>query len=92
MTIRKGLPLGSPFLFLGKIMIDRELIISVLAIAVYIIGGIGTFIGAGLILLMKGKDLWGLGEGHTLGYLFVLVGLALTIIGVLIMRILRNRI
>ncbi len=73
-------------------MIDKELIISILAIVVYIIGGIGTFIGAGLILLMKGKDLWGLGEGHTLGYLFVLVGLALTILGVLIMRILRNRI
>jgi len=73
-------------------MLDKELIITILAIAIYIIGGIGTFIGAGLILLMKGKDLWGLGEGHTLGYLFVFVGLALTILGVLIMRILRNRI
>jgi len=73
-------------------MIDKELIITILAIAVYIIGGIGTFIGVGLILLMKGKDLWGLGAGHTLGYLFVFVGLALTILGVLIMRILRNRI
>lgn len=73
-------------------MIDKELILSIFAFAVFIIGGIGTFIGVGLIMLMKGKDLWGLGEGHTLGYLFVFVGLTLTILGVLIMRILRNRI
>ncbi|MBN1957029.1 MAG: hypothetical protein JXQ81_08815 [Desulfuromonadales bacterium] len=70
---------------------DKELLLSIFGIAVYIIGGIGTFIGVGLILLMKGKDLWGLGEGHTIGYLFVCVGLILTILGVLIMRILRNR-
>lgn len=70
----------------------RDLIFSVLAISVYILGGLATFAGVGLILLMKGKDLWGLGDGHTLGYLFVCVGLVLTILGVLVMRILRNRI
>ncbi len=70
----------------------RDLIFSILAIFVYIVGGLATFAGVGLILLMKGKDLWGLGEGHTLGYLFVCVGLVLTILGVLVMRILRNRI
>jgi hypothetical protein len=70
----------------------RDLIFSVLAIFVYILGGLATFAGVGLILLMKGKDLWGLGDGHTLGYLFVCVGLVLTILGVLVMRILRNRI
>ncbi len=69
----------------------KDLIFSVLAIFVYIVGGLATFSGVGLILLMKGKDLWGLGEGHTLGYLFVCVGLILTILGVLVMRILRNR-
>jgi hypothetical protein len=41
---------------------------------------------------MKGKDLWGWGEGHAIGYLLVCIGLCLTILGVLIMRILRNRI
>lgn len=70
----------------------RDLIFSVLAISVYIIGGLATFAGVGLILLMKGEDLWGLGDGHTLGYLFVCVGLVLTVLGVLVMRILRNRI
>ncbi len=72
-------------------MLDKELILSILAIGIYIIGGVATFCGVGLILLMKGKDLWGLGEGHSIGYLFVFVGLALTILGVLVMRILRNR-
>ncbi|MDA3903445.1 MAG: hypothetical protein PF441_08375 [Desulfuromusa sp.] len=72
-------------------MKDKGLLIPILAIAVYIIGGIATFSGVGLILLMKGKDLWGWGEGHTIGYLLVFVGLILSILGVLIMRILRNR-
>jgi Flp pilus assembly protein TadB len=70
----------------------RDLIFSILAISVYILGGLATFAGVGLILLMKGKDLWGLGDGDTLGYLFVCVGLVLTVLGVLVMRILRNRI
>ena len=73
-------------------MKDKDLILSIFAIVVYVLGGIGTFGGVALILLMKGKDLWGLGEGHTIGYLLVCVGLILSILGVLIMRILRNRI
>jgi len=73
-------------------MKDKDLILSVLAISVYILGGVATFGGVGMILLMKGKDLWGLGEGHTIGYLCVCVGLVLSILGVLIMRVLRNRI
>lgn len=72
-------------------MLDRSLILSILAISVYVIGGVGTFCGAGLILFMKGKDLWGLGEGHTIGYLLVCIGLILSILGVFIMRVLRNR-
>lgn len=72
-------------------MKDKELVCSVIAIIVYILGGIMTFIGVGLIMLMKNQDLWGLGEGHTIGYLLVCIGLVLTILGVLVMRILRNR-
>lgn len=73
-------------------MKDKELILTIAAIGVYIVGGLATFVGAGLVLLMKGQDLWGWGEGHTIGYLLVFVGLCLTILGVLVMRILRNRI
>jgi len=70
----------------------KELFWPLIAFASYILGGLLTFGGAGLILFMKGKDLWGWGEGHAIGYLFVCVGLLMTILGVLIMRILRNRI
>jgi len=72
-------------------MKDKDLIFSIIAFAIYILGGLVTFAGGGLILLMKGKDLWGWGDGHAIGYLLVCIGLPLTILGVLIMRILRNR-
>lgn len=62
------------------------------AMAIYILGGLGTFIGLGLIVFLKGHDLWGWGDGRTIGYLFVCLGLAFSIAGVLMMRILRNRI
>ncbi len=70
----------------------KDLIWPLIAFSSYIIGGLLTFGGVALIVLMKGKDLWGLGEGHTMGYLCVCLGLLLSILGVLIMRILRNRI
>jgi hypothetical protein len=65
--------------------------LAIAAFAVYIIGGIGTFTGVALILLMKGRDLWGWGEGRAIGYLFVCTGLCLSILGVLLMRLFRNR-
>jgi len=80
-----------PLTFYRGNMIDKELIWSVIAIIVYILGGVMTFIGVGLILLMKNQDLWGWGEGHSIGYLLVCIGLVFTILGVLVMRILRNR-
>ncbi|MDA8412380.1 MAG: hypothetical protein M0023_01170 [Desulfobacteraceae bacterium] len=65
--------------------------LAVAAFAVYIIGGIGTFGGIALIFFMKNKDLLGWGEGRSIGYLFLCVGLCLSVLGVLLMRIFRNR-
>ena len=65
--------------------------LAVIAFAMYIIGGLATFGGLALIFLMKNKDLWGWGEGRAIGYLSLCVGLCLSILGVLFMRIFRNR-
>ena len=65
--------------------------LALIAFAVYIIGGIGTFGGLALIFFMKNKDLWGWGEGRSIGYLFLCVGLCLSIMGVILMRLFRNR-
>lgn len=65
--------------------------LGVAALVLYIAGGIGTFSGLGLICFMNGRDLWGWGDGRSIGYLFLCVGLSLSIMGVLFMRIFRNR-
>ncbi len=73
-------------------MVDKDIVFSILAIAVYVVGGIATFTGIVFIFLLKTKDMWGLGSADSMGYLLVCVGLVLSILGVLVMRILRNRI
>lgn len=69
----------------------KEIWLAVLALTFYVFGGIGTFAGLALIVFMRGKNLWGWGTGDSIGYMFLCVGLALSILGVLLMRIFRNR-
>ncbi len=65
--------------------------LGIAALAVYILGGVGVFGGIWLIVFRKGVDVMGLGHGHTIGYLLLSVGAGLSIFGVILMRIFRNR-
>lgn len=65
--------------------------LAYLSFATYIIGGIATFGGIALALFCKGTELYGWGDGRSIGYLLLCVGLCLSILGVLLMRIFRNR-
>ncbi|WP_425514107.1 hypothetical protein [Geobacter grbiciae] len=70
---------------------NQGLALGIAAMALYIFGGILTFIGLYLIVFMHGSDVLGWGEGRSLGYLFFCVGISLSVMGVLFMRIFRNR-
>jgi hypothetical protein len=70
---------------------DLSLILSILAFILYIVGGLGIFGGLFMVLVLKTKDLFGLGTAETLGYLFLCVGGCLSVAGVLTLRIIRNR-
>ena len=69
----------------------KDLFWPLTAFASYLIGGVLVFAGAVLVLLLREADLWGWGDGRAIGYLLVSVGLVLCILGVLTMRIIRNR-
>lgn len=61
------------------------------SLVLYILGGIGIFSGVALMVLMKGKSYGDWGRMDSFGYVLLFVGLSLTILGVLFMRIIRNR-
>ena len=65
--------------------------LAITAFATYIFGGISAFSGIALVLFWKNTDLFGWGSGRSIGYLFLCVGLCLSVLGVLLMRIFRNR-
>lgn len=65
--------------------------LAIFAFALYILGGLATFGGVLLIMFMRHQDLLGWGDGRTIGYFFLCIGLSLSMLGVLFMRIFRNR-
>lgn len=71
--------------------INTDIKLGVTALFFYIIGGVATFSGIGLMFFKKGQDMWGWGDGGSIGVLFLCTGLCLSIIGVLMMRLFRNR-
>ena len=61
------------------------------ALSFYVVGGLLIMTGLILIGIMGDQDLWGWGEARGMGYMAFGVGIVLSIMGVLIMRIMRNR-
>jgi hypothetical protein len=70
---------------------DTGLVLAICAFALYIVGGLATFTGVGIVFLVGKNDLFGWGQGTGIGYLFICAGLCFSIFGVLFMRIFRNR-
>ena len=69
----------------------RGWLLAGLALLVYLAGGVGVMVGLVLIGIVGERDLWGWGQANSIGYLCFGAGLCLTILGVLVMRIMRNR-
>jgi len=61
------------------------------ALTFYVVGGILIMVGLILIGVMGSQDLWGWGEARGMGYMAFGTGIVLSVLGVLVMRIMRNR-
>lgn len=77
----------------GVICMKRSygLIWAVLALGLYVVGGLLIMAGLILIGILGAEDLWGWGEARGIGYMAFGIGIFLSIFGVMIMRIMRNR-
>ena len=69
----------------------RGWVLAGVALSLYIFGGILVMAGLVMIGILGSQDLWGWGEARGMGYLAFGVGIIISILGVLIMRIMRNR-
>ncbi|KIH75449.1 hypothetical protein SAMN05660860_03434 [Geoalkalibacter ferrihydriticus] len=65
--------------------------LGIAALAVFVAGGLAVFGGLVLWAFYRNDFILGLGTGEAFGYLGICVGLLLSILGVLLMRLLRNR-
>ncbi len=65
--------------------------LGLFAIFVFFIGGLGTFAGLALWAFFRDQMLFGLGTGEALGYLLISLGISGTLLGVVLMRVFRNR-
>ena len=69
----------------------RSWIWAGLALSLYVFGGLLIMAGLVMIGVLGAQDLWGWGEARGIGYMAFGVGIVLSVLGVLIMRIMRNR-
>lgn len=68
-----------------------DLFLSIAAFALYITGGFGVFGGIILVFMMGSQNILGWGEAKAIGYLLICVGLCFSVMGVLLLRLVRNR-
>ncbi|MEJ2200065.1 MAG: hypothetical protein P8X63_03485 [Desulfuromonadaceae bacterium] len=69
---------------------DTGLILGICAFVLYILGGLATFGGIALLVLVGDQDFLGWGQATGIAYLCICIGLCFSIMGVLFMRIVRN--
>ena len=69
----------------------RGWVLAGIALGIFVLGGLAVMVGIVLIGIVGERDLWGWGRADSLGYLFFGVGMCLTILGALTMRVMRNR-
>jgi hypothetical protein len=65
--------------------------LSIAAFVLYIAGGFGIFGGLALVVIRGREDFLGWGEAKAIGYLLICVGLCFSVMGVLFLRLVRNR-
>jgi len=69
----------------------KGLVFAGMALGLYVVGGLLVMAGLVMIGVLGTQDLWGWGEARGMGYMAFGVGIVISILGVLIMRIMRNR-
>ncbi len=69
----------------------RGWVFAGIALTMYVVGGVMIMGGLIMIGIMGGQDLWGWGEARGIGYMAFALGIVLSVMGVLVMRIMRNR-
>jgi len=69
----------------------RGWVLAAFALSIFVVGGLAVMAGLVMIGFLGSREIWGWGEARTVGYLFFLVGACMSILGVLVMRIMRNR-
>jgi hypothetical protein len=65
--------------------------LAIAALGFFVIGGIATFGGLALWFFYRKDYILGWGTGEAFGYLGICLGMLLSILGVLLMRLVRNR-
>lgn len=66
-------------------------VLGVAALSIFIAGGVLTFSGIGYLLYLTGFNLFAPGAGSGLALVLIFAGLGLSMAGVFMMRVCRNR-